>query len=83
MMHDWNDGWGWHGMGLGWLFWIVVIGLVVWLAIMLARSAGGRDVRVPDEPARSAREILDERLARGEIDDQEYARKRKLLDGKQ
>lgn len=82
MMHDWNDDWGWHGMGFGWIFWILIVALIVWLVIALSRSAGGGNVGVPDESGPNAREILDERLARGEIDDQEYARKRKLLDGK-
>jgi uncharacterized membrane protein len=36
----------------------------------VARRAGGRD---------SARHLLDERLARGEIDREEYEEKRRLL----
>jgi len=63
---------GWYGGGMGsgaWLgmgvFWLALIGLIVWLVVRLlpgntgeTTSAGGR----------SALEILDQRLAGGEID---------------
>lgn len=65
-------GYGW-GMGTaGWifmaLFWIVLVGLVIWAAVALLpgnRSGGpGR--------TESPREILDRRFARGEIDVEQY-----------
>jgi putative membrane protein len=72
-------GYGW-GMGAaGWifmgLFWIVVIGLVVWAVAALL--PGNR----PGGPARteSPREILDRRFARGEIDAEQYRRAREEL----
>lgn len=72
-------GYGW-GMGtLGWifmgLFWIVIIGLVVWAVVALlpgARSAGGSDRERPEE-------ILDRRFALGEIDAEQYRRAREEL----
>ena len=48
------------------LFW----GLVAWVVITLVRQ-GDRDQRAH----RGAHEILDERYARGEIDDDEYRRR--------
>jgi putative membrane protein len=69
------------GMAWGWMWvWpvLIVVGLLVlgYLAVRLAQSGGfsGR----PDSRS-VARRILDERYARGEIDDEEYQRRRDLL----
>lgn len=69
--------WG-IGMGLGWIwmlvFWAVVIGGIVWAATRL--SPGSRD---PSHASGGARQILDERFARGEIDAEEYRELRDAL----
>lgn len=49
----------------GGLLWIVVLAALIWL---LVRSVGPR----PLPPPRTARDILDERFARGEISSEEY-----------
>lgn len=70
--------WGW-GSGLGWIWmilvWALVIGGVVWVVTQLStrNSTPGRD------GADNARRILDERFARGEIDEDEYRRIRDEL----
>ncbi len=72
-------GYGW-GMGFaGWifmaLFWIVVIGGVVWAAIaLLPGSRSGARGR-PETPE----EILDRRFALGELDAEQYRRARDEL----
>jgi putative membrane protein len=72
-------GYGW-GMGTaGWifmaLFWIVVIGLVVWaVATLLPRNWSGGQGR-QERPE----EILDRRFALGEIDAEQYRRAREEL----
>lgn len=67
-------------MMMGW-FWIwpllVLIGLVL-LAYVAFRLAQGRGTGSP-LPSSSALRILDERYARGEIDDEEYHRRRAKL----
>jgi putative membrane protein len=75
-------GYGCDGMGMMWpwmLGWslLLIAGLValVWAIIRLARG-GGRSTF--DQPG-SARTILDERYARGEIDDEEYRKRRETL----
>ena len=72
-------GYGW-GMGLaGWMsmavFWIMVIGLVVWAVVTLlpATRSGGR------EESDSPEEILERRFALGEIDAEQYRRMREEL----
>lgn len=71
----WNDGMG-YGLGWGgWVLMIVVIvafwGLVVAGVLALFRSMR-TDHTVSFDPDARAREILDERFARGEIDAEEY-----------
>lgn len=82
-----NSGWGGHsfyGMGLGGgllmlLFWIVIILGIVALARWLWNSAPGGTDKSASERHR-ALDILDERYARGEIDEDEYQEKRRHLE---
>jgi putative membrane protein len=69
----WFGGWGLHWVWML-VFWVVVIGLIAWGVARLAPSSRG------DSEDR-ARSILDQRYARGEIDDDEYRRRRDELDG--
>jgi len=80
MMWGWDWGWGaWLLMGVTMLlFW----GLVVAAVVALVRYLGGTrpDGRAGNGHERpSAEEILAERFARGEIDADEYTRRRELL----
>lgn len=72
-MHDWM-GWGWGGMWFGPLFMLAVLALLVALVVALVRWFGSGQTAPP--APRSARDILDERYARGEIDREEYLRRR-------
>ena len=66
----------WHGYGGGimWIFWILIIVALVWAVVFTTRRTG-----TPPERGKSAREILDERYARGEIDRDEFELKKKDL----
>jgi putative membrane protein len=79
-MMGWYSGWGWAGwltMSLIMLaFWALVAVGVVALVRTLRREDRDRSA-VP--PVESARAILDSRFARGEIDADEYERRRDLL----
>ena len=69
-----------HGAGWMWLFWLLLVLGLVLLAVVAVRAVGGGLTRPagdrPDvgaRPGRSrARELLDERYARGEITTEEY-----------
>jgi putative membrane protein len=71
----WNEDmawWGWLMMSLGMLvFW----GLLAWGALLLLRGRGEK--ASADGPG--PQEILDERLARGEIDAVEYGERLEAL----
>ena len=60
----------WHGAGMV-AFWLLVVLLAIWATTRL----------FPDErpPAASGRALLDQRFARGEIDVEEYRRRREEL----
>jgi len=80
-MHDWGHGWGmgWGGgMILGPLLTIGLVILLIALIVPFVRSLGGGSAS-PREP--TARDILDERYARGEIDREEYQRRRQDITG--
>lgn len=74
---------GWYGGGmgpLGWLamgaFWLTLLGLIVWLVVRLLPGSDGGTTRSTGE---SALEILDRRLASGEIDLETWQAQRAAL----
>ena len=68
-----------YGFGFGWifmlLFWVFVIAGTVWLVLTVTRSQS----RPPGEGDVAFR-ILQERLARGEIDIEEFRARRAALE---
>ncbi len=76
-MMNWNDGYGYGfggaGMFLMVLWWALVIVGLVWLV----RGLGSRD----QATGPSARGLLDERFADGQITAEEYRERRDVLDG--
>jgi putative membrane protein len=82
-MMIWNNGWAWWQGGLMWFAMIAFWALVVWLIYALVTGAGRNRRPERDEERRGgdARSILDERLARGEIDVEEYQRLRDAIAG--
>lgn len=61
------------GMIISFLFSVVVIVGIVWLVVWAVRRAGGNNIALPGRPAApSAKEILQTRYARGEINREEY-----------
>lgn len=72
MMHWYGTGWSWWAASLMWLGMIAFWAVVIWVVYALITSASSRDDGGQGD---SARRILDERLARGEIDPDEYRRR--------
>lgn len=74
-MDGWNmTGWGWGWMSLIALLSIVVITLVLWTIV---RDSGSRPARAEEDPALT---VLRRRLALGEIDEDEFNRRRAALE---
>lgn len=75
-------GGGWYGMIFGPLFMIVVLAIVIAVAVLLVRWLGGPwHGMAPHQPSpgRTPLDILKERLARGEIDKEEFEARRRVL----
>ena len=72
MMWDDDYGWGaWLAMSVGMVaFWALVVVVIV---------AGVRSLRDDSPQGDQASRLLDERFARGDIDEQEYRTRRALL----
>ncbi|MDT7741138.1 MAG: hypothetical protein QOE59_216 [Actinomycetota bacterium] len=83
----WGDGFGgWDG---GWSGPAVmgVTGLLLWVLLLAGAIAllrwsrpGPPSARGPETPG--ARDVLDSRFARGDIDAEEYAARRRVLEGR-
>lgn len=74
----WNDSSGWWFVMplLMVAFWVAVI----WLAMSVFRGLAGRPSAEGGRPERPE-EVLARRYARGEIDEDEYRRRRDILSG--
>ena len=80
-MHNYGN-----GGGIGWVGWFAMVvmmvvfwGAIAWVVVTLIRSGGAHSR--PEPMATDPMRILDERFARGEIDEAEYQRRRDLLRG--
>lgn len=74
---------GTEGFELWWLIPLILIGLCIFGArgccFGRRRPIEGRPERNDESPSESALEILSRRYARGEIDDEEFERRRKTI----
>lgn len=78
---------GWYHDGMGWAGWLVMLltlaafwALVVFAAIAIFRST--RTTPASPTKGQDPLDILDERFARGEIDESEYHARRDVLRSK-
>ena len=76
--HPHMGSWGWGGMIFGPIMMIVFIALIVGAVVLVIRwtGLGGSSVA---GGANKARQILDERFARGEIDKDDYEERKRVL----
>jgi len=78
----WHDGtmggWDWFAMSVGTLlFWALILTAVV----LFVRAFNGTSRTTDAPPPPAAEQLLAERFARGEIDDDEYHRRLNVLHG--
>jgi putative membrane protein len=76
-MHGWGHmNWGWGGLVVQLLFWIIIILIIFWAIryfIRLSRT------HPPDNPQESSLDILKKRYASGDITKQEFEEMKKDL----
>jgi putative membrane protein len=78
----WGYDWGWGAWLVMSVMMVLFWGLVIAGIVVLVRYLGGGRQGGPpaaDRGGPSAEELLDERFARGEINQDEYTRRRELL----
>ena len=73
MMYWGNGDWNWAAWLMMTASMVLFWGLVAWVVITIGRR--------PGESHRRPEEVLADRFARGEIDDEEYRRRRHALHG--
>jgi putative membrane protein len=79
----WWMNWGWGHMAFGGVMMVVFWGGVILLVVLLARGLGWLGQRDGVSSGRqSPLEILQERFARGEIDQKEYDQRSRTLSGR-
>lgn len=65
------NGMGWGGMWFGWIFWLVIIGGIIWAVVTIAINNNRKQQNCfPREE--DALEILKRRYARGEINREQF-----------
>lgn len=83
MMWGWDCGWGAWGVVMGilmLLFWAaVIVGIVLVVRSLTSNQGPGGTGQPPGGPTSSALQVLEERYARGEIDREEFMRRREDL----
>ena len=77
MMFWYGGHWAFWEVGLMWIGMLAFSGLLIWAVYALVMNATRTPPR--DDDGGEARRILDQRLARGEIDSEEYRRLRDLI----
>ena len=81
MMFGYGAGGGWPvwEVALMWIGMIAFLGLLIWAGYALVAGSSRRRGGEPGEVTGSPRQILGERLARGEIDVAEYQRLLRMI----
>ncbi len=72
MMYGWMGGYGWIGMIISMVFWLVVLGGIAWLVVWAVRRSGTGNYPSQNASGFSAKEIAQQRYARGEITREQY-----------
>jgi len=79
-MWNYDHGWGMMGnwgMGFGFVFWLVILALIIAGVVWFVRSQPLAGSQRSLERRSPALEALEERYARGEINREEYLRKKR------
>jgi putative membrane protein len=76
--------WEWHGAGMGggfmWIFWLLIIFVIILLVKASSGNSASNEKRA-NEQRETPLDILEKRYARGEIDEEEFQRRKKQLSG--
>jgi uncharacterized membrane protein len=79
MYGDHMTSWGWTMMVVWSIVGVGFVGIAAWVALTWARG-DSRGSAPTQQPPKTARELLDERLATGAIDSDDYISRRAILE---
>ena len=79
-MHGYDMMSGWGGMWFGPFGMVLGTVLLVLVVVWLVRAMSGDGSAPRSDRRLTPRQILDERFAKGEIDEEEYKRRRSAID---
>ena len=72
------NGMGWGGMWFAWIFWLVILGVIIWAIVTIVNKNNSRQQNYfPRED--DALEILKKRYSRGEINREQFEQMKKDL----
>ncbi|MCB2412687.1 SHOCT domain-containing protein [Demequina sp. TTPB684] len=83
--HGYDGMMGGAGFGVMWALWILIlvgIAALVFAVVRLASKSRDGGTTPPPATTSSARAILEERYARGDIDTEEFTERKKNLEGR-
>ena len=69
--------WFWGGAWFGWIFWIVIFGIIIWLLISQSHRKYPNDINPHLE---SPLDILKKRYAKGEITKEQFEQMKKDIE---
>lgn len=72
MMYGWMGAYGWIGMIISVVFTMIILGGLVWLVVWAVRRSGTGGYGSQNPAGISAKEIAQQRYARGEITREQY-----------
>src|SRR6056297_1617081 len=75
MMGEYGHGWG-MGMGWWWIIGLIIVIAVIWMVVKSMNRGTGSTTQ---SPGKSALDILKERYVKGEIDKEEFEKRKKDL----
>lgn len=73
------NGFGWCGMWFGWIFWLVLLGVIIWTVVTIVNKNQRHSSEGHFHVHEDALEILKKRYARGEITREQFEQMKKDL----
>lgn len=73
------DGMGWGGMWFGPFFWLLIIGVIIWVVVISINNSRRKDLSNNFPQQESALDILKKRYAKGEITKEEFEQMKRDL----
>jgi putative membrane protein len=68
---------GWGGMWFGWIFWLAILAIIIWIGVTVTRNLKKSGSTQDPTQTESPLDILKKRYAKGEISREEFEQMKK------